>query len=142
MSQTYADDKFYIPPRDFVGYGTEPPQFEWPEGKKIAVSFVLNYEEGAEMTPWNGDDGSCHYLHEMHYDRAGTTGGIRDAMVEELFEYGIRQGFPRLYKLFDKYGWKWTTWACARSFEVTAPYPKLLSDAGHEVSHPHCLAKL
>ena len=131
---TYDDDRFYIPERDFVGYGIAPPEFEWPGGNKIAVSFVLNYEEGAEKTPWNGDDGSCAYLPEMFYDREATSGGIRDGQVEELFEYGIRQGFPRLYKLFNKYGWKWTTWACARSFEVTGPYPKMLADEGFEVS--------
>lgn len=49
------------------------------------------------------------------------------------FEWGIRSGLPRLIKLFRKYGWRWTTWACARSFEVTGPYPKMLLEDGHEV---------
>lgn len=125
---------YYIPPRDFVGYGLEPPKFEWPGGNKIAISFVLNYEEGAESTPWNcPEETSCSYLHEMHYDREVTQPGKRDAMVEEIFEYGIRQGFPRLFKLFKKYGWNWTTWACARSFEVTGDYPRLIVNEGHEV---------
>ncbi|WVQ83403.1 hypothetical protein IAT38_005544 [Cryptococcus sp. DSM 104549] len=125
---------FYLPPRDFVGYGLDKPTEQWPGGKKIAVSFVLNYEEGAEHTPWNGDDTSCAYLHELHYDRPETKGGKRDILVEEMFEYGIRSGLPRLIKLFRQYGWKWTTWACARAFETSGDYPKMLADDGHEIA--------
>lgn len=55
-------------------------------------------------------------------------------MVEEMFEYGIRQGLPRLMKQFRKYGWQWTTWACGRALEVTQPYAKMMIEDGHEVS--------
>ncbi|WWD16904.1 hypothetical protein CI109_101336 [Kwoniella shandongensis] len=129
-----APEPFYLPPRDFVGYGLEPPTELWPGGNKIAVSFVLNYEEGAEQTPWNGDEQSCDNLHELHYERKATSGGKRDIMVEEMFEYGIRSGLPRLIKLFRQYGWRWTTWTCARAFEVTGPYPKMLVEDGHEIA--------
>ncbi|ORY32010.1 hypothetical protein BCR39DRAFT_525191 [Naematelia encephala] len=126
--------QYWLPPRDYVGYGLKQEKELWPGGKKIAVSFVLNYEEGAEHTPWNGDETSCDSLHELHYDRKATTGGKRDGLVEDMFEYGIRQGLPRLIKLFRKYGWKWTTWTCARAFETSGPYPKMLVDDGHEIA--------
>lgn len=92
-------DKYWLPARDFEGYGSEPNTELWPGGNKIAVSFVLNYEEsvvpslrldtpyahrGAESTPWNGDDGSCDFLHELHYDRKATSGGQRDCIVEDM----------------------------------------------------------
>ncbi|OXB38058.1 hypothetical protein LQV05_005949 [Cryptococcus neoformans] len=124
----------YLPPRDYVGYGLQSEPKVWPNGKKIAVSFVLNYEEGAESTPWNEDEKSCAFLHELHYERPPTTGGKRDGLVEDMFEYGIRQGLPRLLKLFKKYDWKLTLWACARSFEVTGNYPKMIADEGHEIA--------
>ncbi|KAK4687076.1 hypothetical protein P7C73_g3035, partial [Tremellales sp. Uapishka_1] len=132
--------EYWVPRRDYVGYGLSPAREPWPGGKKIAVSFVLNYEEGAEATPWNGDDGSCAFLHELHYDRKATTGGKRDLLVEEMFEYGIRQGLPRLIKLFRQYGWRWTTWVCARAFETSGPYPKMLVQDGHE-NHGKTLAE-
>ena len=79
-----AEEPVYLPPRDFVGYGIEPPSTPWPNGAKVAVTFVLNYEEGAEATPWNGDEHSCDNLHELHYERPPTTNGQRDIMVEEM----------------------------------------------------------
>ncbi|KAK3617811.1 hypothetical protein LTR56_025045 [Elasticomyces elasticus] len=75
---------YWLPPRDYVGYGLEPPAVLWPGNKKVAVSFVLNYEEGAERTPWNGDDQSCNFLHELHYSRPATSGGKRDGLVEDM----------------------------------------------------------
>ncbi|GAA6014125.1 hypothetical protein JCM10207_006104 [Rhodosporidiobolus poonsookiae] len=119
--------------RDFLGYGFDQPRDCWPNGAKIAVSFVLNYEEGAEFTTWNGDDRSNEFLFEEHYVREPVK-NKRDMLVEQGFEYGIRQGLPRLIKLFDEFGWKFTIWACARSFEVTGFYPKLLADKGHEIA--------
>jgi peptidoglycan/xylan/chitin deacetylase (PgdA/CDA1 family) len=50
------------------------------------------------------------------------------------FEYGIRQGLPRLLKLFREFGWQWTTWACARAFETSGDYPKMLVEDGHEIA--------
>lgn len=75
---------WWLPPRDYVGYGTEPPGIPWPGNKVLAVSFVLNYEEGAEHTPWNGDSQSCDSLHELHYSRPATSGGKRDGLVEDM----------------------------------------------------------
>ena len=75
---------WWLPPRDYVGYGFESPKVLWPGNKVIAVSFVLNYEEGAEHTPWNGDDQSCDSLHELHYNRPAIHGGKRDGVVEDM----------------------------------------------------------
>ncbi|ORY88411.1 hypothetical protein BCR35DRAFT_263424 [Leucosporidium creatinivorum] len=119
-------------PRDLEGYGGQSPSNCWPDGKVIAVSFVLNYEEGAEHTPWNGDQRSTEFLHEDHYHRNPING--RDPVVESGFEYGIRCGLPRLLKLFRTFNWQFTTWACARALEVTAPYGKILVEDGHEIA--------
>ncbi len=75
---------WWLPPRDYVAYGLESPTVLWPGNKVLAVSFVLNYEEGAEHTPWNGDDQSCDSLHELHYSRPATKGGQRDGLVEDM----------------------------------------------------------
>ncbi|RXK37205.1 hypothetical protein M231_05495 [Tremella mesenterica] len=128
-----GDKYLFDPPRDFVGYGLEQPTNPWPNGAKIAVSFTHNYEEGGESTLWNGDDRSIASLHELLPNREAQI-GKRDFLVESMYEYGARQGFPRLLKLFDKYGFKFTTWVVARAAEVTGPYPKLCADLGHEIA--------
>ncbi|KAM0752933.1 glycoside hydrolase/deacetylase [Meredithblackwellia eburnea MCA 4105] len=128
-----GDFKEFLPPRDFVGYGTEPPKDPWPKGAKIAVCFVLNYEEGSEHTVWNGDSGSEPFLHEHHYHRQNVK-GRRDIVVESSFEYGVRAGLPRLIKLFRKFGWQFTLWANGRAFEVSGDYPKILAEDGHEIA--------
>jgi hypothetical protein len=84
----------------------------------------------ASGTPWS----SLWYVHPA-------AEGRRAGLITQ-FEYGIRQGLPRLIKLFRQFGWQWTTWACARSFEVTGAYPKLLVADGHEVGVPTLLDQL
>ncbi len=86
-------------PRDLVGYGAHPPDPRWPGGARIAVQFVVNYEEGAENSVLNGDTGSEAFLSEMvgapsHPDRA--------MAMESLYEYGSRAGFWRLHRLFTE----------------------------------------
>ncbi|GAA5908621.1 hypothetical protein JCM6882_003695 [Rhodosporidiobolus microsporus] len=134
MSTEYKE---YVPPRDFVAYGEETPADCWPEGKKIVVSFVLNYEEGAEHTLWN-DAGapnahSEQFLNETAYHRPGRP-GKRDLYVESMYEYGTRAGLPRLLKLFKEFGWGWSTWTNARALEASAYYGKYLVDGGHDIA--------
>lgn len=105
----------------------------WPDGKKIFVSFVLNYEGGGETTVWNGDKHSEPALNETAYFRQ-IIEGKRDPVVESQFEYSIRAGFPRLLKLFDKYKMCFTVWAVGRSLEVTQPYAKVMIEKGHEIA--------
>ncbi|MBB5858731.1 allantoinase PuuE [Xanthomonas arboricola] len=84
--------------RDLVGYGATPPAAQWPGGARIAVQFVINYEEGAENCVLNGDAGSEAFLSEM----VGTQvqPGARAMAMESLYEYGSRAGFWRLHRLF------------------------------------------
>ena len=86
-------------PRDLIGYGENPPDPKCPNGARLAVQFVLNYEEGGENSVLHGDPGSESYLTEI----VGLTPlqGERDLTVESLYEYGSRVGVWRVLKLFD-----------------------------------------
>ncbi|PKV11315.1 allantoinase PuuE [Xanthomonas prunicola] len=84
--------------RDLVGYGATPPAAQWPGGARIAVQFVINYEEGAENCVLNGDAGSEAFLSEMVGAQAQR--GARAMAMESLYEYGSRAGFWRLHRLF------------------------------------------
>ncbi len=84
-------------PRDLVGYGATPPEARWPGGARVAVQFVINYEEGAENSVQNGDKGSEAFLSDM----VGAGSHPARAMaMESLYEYGSRAGFWRLHRLF------------------------------------------
>ncbi|MBB4725134.1 allantoinase PuuE [Xanthomonas euvesicatoria] len=84
--------------RDLLGYGATPPAAQWPGGARIAVQFVINYEEGAENCVLNGDAGSEAFLSEMVGAQAQP--GARAMAMESLYEYGSRAGFWRLHRLF------------------------------------------
>ncbi|MCL1568006.1 allantoinase PuuE [Xanthomonas nasturtii] len=84
--------------RDLAGYGATPPAAQWPGGARIAVQFVINYEEGAENCVLNGDAGSEAFLSEMVGAQAQP--GARAMAMESLYEYGSRAGFWRLHRLF------------------------------------------
>ncbi|KTF37981.1 allantoinase PuuE [Xanthomonas vesicatoria] len=84
--------------RELVGYGATPPAAQWPGGARIAVQFVINYEEGAENCVLNGDAGSEAFLSEMVGAQAQP--GARAMAMESLYEYGSRAGFWRLHRLF------------------------------------------
>jgi len=87
-------------PRDLVGYGGHPPDPHWPGGARIAVQFVLNYEEGGENSILHGDAGSEAFLSDMV--GAQSHKGARSMAMESLYEYGSRAGFWRLRRLFDE----------------------------------------
>jgi allantoinase len=87
-------------PRDLVGYGPTPPDPQWPGGAKVAVQFVINYEEGGENTVLNGDPGSEAFLSEMV--GAASHKGTRAMAMESLYEYGSRAGFWRLHRIFTE----------------------------------------
>ena len=80
------------------GYGSTPPQANWPDGARIAVQFVINYEEGAERCVLHGDDGSESFLSDIQ--GATPVEGARYPGMESLYEYGSRAGFWRLHRLF------------------------------------------
>jgi putative urate catabolism protein len=85
-------------PRDLAGYGAEPPDPRWPGGARIAVQFVINYEEGGENCILHGDAASEAFLSDIV--TAKPYEGMRHLSMESLYEYGSRAGFWRLYRLF------------------------------------------
>ena len=91
-----SDQKY---PRDLAGYGASPPQVSWPGGARIALQFVINYEEGAENCVLHGDEASEAFLSEIV--GAAPIPGQRHMNMESLYEYGARAGFWRLYRLFS-----------------------------------------
>ena len=84
--------------RDFVGYGAKPPHANWPGGARIAVQFVVNYEEGGENCVLDGDSHSENFLSEVI--GAPPFEGVRHLNIESIYEYGARAGFWRLWRLF------------------------------------------
>lgn len=88
------------PARNLIGYGQKGFDPKWPGGKKLAVQFVINYEEGGENCILNGDAGSEHLLSDI----VGATSyvGERNMNMESLYEYGSRVGFWRLHRLFTQ----------------------------------------
>ncbi len=103
-------------PRDLVGYGQHPPDPQWPGGAKIAVQFVVNYEEGAENSILNGDAGSEAFLSEMV--GAASHVGERAMAMESLYEYGSRAGFWRLHRLFTGRNVPVTVFGVAKAMEA------------------------
>ncbi len=85
-------------PRDLIGYGRNPPDPKWPGGARIAVQFVINYEEGGENSILHGDAASEAFLSEIVGAQAWP--GQRHMNMESIYEYGSRAGFWRLWRLF------------------------------------------
>src|SRR5258705_13684918 len=85
-------------PRDLRGYGRNPPDPHWPGGARIAVQFVVNFEEGGENNILHGDRASEAFLSDVL--RAQPWPGQRHANIESMFEYGSRAGFWRLWRAF------------------------------------------
>ena len=84
-------------PRDMIGYGAEPPKVSWPGGARIAVQFVINYEEGGENAIMHGDKASEAFLSEII--GADAREGVRHMSMESIYEYGSRAGVWRLMRL-------------------------------------------
>jgi OHCU decarboxylase len=85
-------------PRDFTGYGANPPDAAWPNGARVAISLVLNYEEGGENNILHGDAGSEAFLSDIAGAAPWT--GMRHWNMESIYDYGARAGFWRLHRLF------------------------------------------
>lgn len=117
--------------RDLVGYGATPPDPRWPGGARIAVQFVINYEEGAENSVLHGDKGSESFLSEMvgaasHPDRA--------MAMESLYEYGSRAGFWRLHRLFTERGLPVTVFGVATAMEMNPQAVEAMLKAEWEIA--------
>jgi putative urate catabolism protein len=118
--------------RDLVGYGASPPDPQWPGGSRLALSFVLNYEEGGENTPLEGDPASEAFLHEVV--GAPPTVGRRNLNTESMFEFGSRAGFWRVHRIFRKHRLPLTVYAVAQALERNLEAAQAMVDAGWEVA--------
>ena len=126
---TAVDDPY---PRDFAGYGRTPPDPKWPGGARIAVQFVVNYEEGGENTVLNGDPASEVFLNETP---GGTpVQGMRNPSMESMYEYGSRVGFWRLMRMFEERGLKFTSYAVGLAIEKNPEAAIAMHQAGHELA--------
>lgn len=114
--------------RDLKGYGLHPPDPEWPGQARIAISFVLNIEEGAELSIAMGDE-----RNESVYEITQEIAGVPDIVMESHFEFGSRVGIWRILKLFEQYGITATMNVSARSFEYSPWLGPELVDRGHEL---------
>ena len=116
------------PKREFVGYGRHVPRVRWPQNARIAVSFVLNYEEGSEYSHPAGDkqnDGLQEVIYAMDPQ-------YRDLAVEAVFEYGSRAGIWRVERLFSEYKIPLTFYACAVALERNPEVAAWIKEAKHE----------
>lgn len=118
--------------RDIVGYGASPPDPQWPNGARLALSFVLNYEEGGENTPLEGDAASEAFLHEVV--GAPPSIGRRNLATESMFEFGSRAGFWRVHRIFTKHGLPLTVYAVGQALERNPEAARAMIDAGWEVA--------
>ena len=102
-------------PRDLVGYGNNPPNANWPGGARVALQFVINYEEGAENCILHGDEVSEAFLSEII--GADARKNIRHMSMESFYEYGSRVGVWRVFNLFQSRGIPVTIFAVAMAME-------------------------
>lgn len=119
-------------PRDLVGYGQNPPNAKWPGGARIAVQFVINYEEGAENCILNDDPSSEKFISEI----VGATAykGMRHMSMEWLYEYGSRAGFWRLLRLFQQNSLTATIFAVGLALKRNPAAARAMVDAGFEIA--------
>jgi peptidoglycan/xylan/chitin deacetylase (PgdA/CDA1 family) len=115
--------------RDFEGYGGHPPDPGWPGGSRLAVSIVVNVEEGAELSLADGDERN-EFVHEVVEEVVGKP----DLCMESHFEYGMRAGYWRIADLLDRFRVKATFSASARALERSAWLARDLRARGHEIS--------
>ena len=118
-------------PRDLLGYGPNPPHPQWPGGARIAVSFVLNVEEGGENSVLHDDPASETFLSEMVGAQAFPD---RHLSMESLYEYGSRSGVWRVLRLFEQAGLPLTIFAVARALQANPAVVEAILGAGHEVA--------
>lgn len=118
-------------PRDLVGYGATPPDPKWPGKAKIAVQFVLNYEEGGENCVLHGDEHSEIFLSEIIGAQAYAD---RHLSMESIYEYGSRAGFWRLHRLFTKYNIPVTVFGVTIAMQRHPEAVKAMLDADWEMA--------
>lgn len=129
MSQANHPNTDY--PRDLIGYGGKPPQANWPGNARIAVQFVLNYEEGGENCVLHGDAGSEQFLSEIIGAQAYPD---RHLSMESIYEYGSRAGVWRILKAFEQYNMPLTIFGVAMALQRHPELTKAFIEQGHEIA--------
>ena len=118
-------------PRDLIGYGRNPPHANWPGNARIAVQFVLNYEEGAENCVLHGDPSSETFLSEIIGAQAFE---MRHLSMESMYEYGSRVGAWRILREFESRGLPLTVFGVAMALQRNPDLTQALLDLGHEIA--------
>jgi allantoinase len=119
-------------PRNFIGYGDNPPKFTWPDGKKVAINFAINYEEGTERNPLNGDN----ERDSRTWVRSALPPNERDLMQEGEYEYGTRVGIWRLLRIFKEYNAPFSVFVSSEALAVNPAFAeRLRSEDCDMVSH-------
>lgn len=119
-------------PRDLKGYGRTPPDPRWPGGARIAVQFVINYEEGGENCVLHGDAASEAFLSEII--GAAPLDGARNLNMESIYEYGSRAGWWRLHRLFTERKLPVTVYAVGMALARHPEAGAAMAEAGFEVA--------
>ena len=118
--------------RNMQGYGARPPAADWPGGARIAVQFVVNYEEGGENCILHGDAASEAFLSEIV--GAAPWPGMRHWNMESIYEYGARAGFWRLHRLFTAQGVPVTVYGVATALARSPEQVAAMQEAGWEIA--------
>lgn len=118
-------------PRDLIGYGRNPPHANWPGRARIAVQFVLNYEEGGESSILHGDPSSEQFLSEIIGAEAYPA---RHLSMESAYEYGSRAGVWRILREFERRRLSLTVFAVGMALERNPDVAQAFVDLGHEVA--------
>ena len=118
-------------PRDLIGYGAHPPHAQWPGQARIAVQFVLNYEEGGENCVLHGDAGSEQFLSEL---AAPPAFADRHLSMESIYEYGSRVGVWRILREFEQRGLPLTVFGVGMALERHPELTRAFVELGHEIA--------
>jgi len=118
-------------PRDLIGYGRNPPHARWPGGARVAVQFVLNYEEGGENATLHGDAGSEQFLSEMFNPASYPE---RHMSMEGIYEYGARVGVWRILHEFARRHLPLTVFGVASALQRHPDVAAAALEAGHEIA--------
>lgn len=118
-------------PRDLIGYGRQPPHAHWPQQARIAVQFVLNYEEGSENCVLHGDPASEQFLSEIVGAAAYPA---RHMSMESMYEYGSRAGVWRILREFERRQLPLTVFGVAMALQRHPELVQALGELGHEIA--------
>ncbi|AMP01264.1 polysaccharide deacetylase family protein [Collimonas arenae] len=118
-------------PRDLTGYGRTPPHPQWPNRARIALQFVLNYEEGSENCILDGDAGSETFLSEII---GAQSFPARHMSMESIYEYGSRAGVWRLLRMFEERRLPLTVFGVARALQRNPEATAAFQELGHEIA--------